>query len=248
MVLYGESPRLTQEGQQSRLPETEWHRLSRQPTAVPSKPSLDSLVITFLSEHEIQARPPGPPPLNSSETGRNGRLGDALMGGALGAMGGPMAVGIGAHLGQQRKAIKKHEEISRQTLLMQEHYSAVAKWEGWKQWALSHPDWPVFRETVMEEVMFEWEARVKAAELHNQKFFEWLASPEARQEEQIVLAERNANGRSVKTQISLPELAFLISAILFILILVGVSPGFVLVLLIFGLTLALATVILMRNT
>ena len=63
-----------------------------------------------------------------------------------------------------------------------------------------------------------------------------------------MLAECNTSGRSVQTQISLPELAFLISAFLFILILVGVSPGFVLVLLIFGLTLALATVILMQNT
>jgi len=240
MVRYGEAPKATLQGQQSRLPETEWHRLSRQPRAIPQKPSLDWLVISFLGEHDIKARPPGQPHLNSLETGRDGRLGNALMGGALGAMGGPLAVGIGAHLGQQKKAIKKQEEIARQTFMMQEHHAKSAKWKSWKQCALSHSDWPAFK----DEVMFDWEERVEAAEKHNEMFYEWLDSPEGRQEEQAALAKCGDERSLTRTRQGLKFLSELAVIYFVFLAFVISSGGFVLALQIFGVTIVVGSLIL----
>lgn len=82
-------------------------------------PSLDEIVAEFLRRHDIFVSP------ISSKTSP-GPLANA----AMGAMG-PAYLAINSHLTQQQKSI------------------ALQEWTSWKQWALSHDDFPFFREKII---------------------------------------------------------------------------------------------------
>jgi len=105
--------------------------------------------------------------------------------GMLGALGGPLAVGIGTHLNQQEKSLKQQEALAKQTLAMLEYQADAAKWDSWKQWALAHPDWQSFK----EEVLLRWQEKLEEIEVHNESFFAWLESPEGMAEQRLIKAQ-----------------------------------------------------------
>lgn len=86
-------------------------------------PPLDSLVVEFLRRHDVTIKPV------SSNTSPS-RATNALMG----AMG-PLAIGMNMAITQQQKG------------------AALQEWTSWKQWALSHPDWPAFKDSVEQKYM-----------------------------------------------------------------------------------------------
>lgn len=96
-------------------------------------PSTDELVVEFLARHDVHVRPAGSN-INSSP----------LMSGIMGAAGGPLAVGINQGLTAQAKA------------------AALQEWTSWKQWALSHSDWPEYKAKIEER---HDRARIKASQL-----------------------------------------------------------------------------------
>lgn len=100
-----------------------WSRLvKRHPElAHDPMPSVDEMVVEFLRRHDVFVKPVGSN-INAS-SGAN-----ALMG----AVGGPMAVGINQALTAQAKGV------------------ALQEWTSWKQWALSHSDWPDFKNDIQE--------------------------------------------------------------------------------------------------
>lgn len=79
-------------------------------------PSIDSMVVDFLRHHDVFAKPVSSN-INASPA----------MNAIMGAVGGPMAVGANQALTAQSKG------------------AALQEWTSWKQWTLSHPDWPEFR-------------------------------------------------------------------------------------------------------
>ncbi len=83
-------------------------------------PSIDEIVIEFLRLHEINVKPV------SSNTSPS-RMTNA----AMGAMG-PGYLAVNTHLTQQAKA------------------AALQEWISWKQWALSHKDFLVFKEEIRQ--------------------------------------------------------------------------------------------------
>ena len=84
-------------------------------------PNPDQLVVLFLREHDVDARPPA-----------GTKTGDAISGAFFGAVG-PAASFAGSHLRQQEKI------------------AAMQEWTSWKQWALGHADWPAFKEKVKQD-------------------------------------------------------------------------------------------------
>jgi hypothetical protein len=84
-------------------------------------PSLDEIVVEFLSRHDVFISPV------SSKTGPG-----ALTNAAMGAMG-PGYLAANTHLTQQQKS------------------AALQEWTSWKQWALSHKDFPDFKESVLQK-------------------------------------------------------------------------------------------------
>ena len=86
-------------------------------------PPIDWVVVQFLKEHDVDARP-------VSFGDRS--AGEMAMSGLMGAMG---TFEIAAYQGLkgQEKAVKAQE------------------WTSWKQWALSHDDWAAFKESHMGE-------------------------------------------------------------------------------------------------
>ena len=83
-------------------------------------PPLDWVVVKFLEEHDVQAKPVS---MGDPRTGGQ-RAADALVGG----LAGPFAVAMQTGLRGQEKAV------------------AAQEWTSWKQWALSHADSPAFKD------------------------------------------------------------------------------------------------------
>ena len=149
-----------------------WKLLSRQPCQVPLKPSLDTIVAWFLHEHGINIAPPVKPkkprlPIKS-------RIGRAVLGGAMGALGGPLAVGVQSHLSQQEEAAIKSEKLSIYAARMAEYAAAQQEWTSWKQWSLSHEEWINY----YDECLVEWEHECEQAILSYDRFEEWIRSEE----------------------------------------------------------------------
>lgn len=85
---------------------------------LPPLPSLDEIVVEFLRRHDVSVSPV------SSKTGPS-----PLANAAMGAMG-PAYVAANTHLTQQQKS------------------AALQEWTSWKQWALSHREFPEFKAEV----------------------------------------------------------------------------------------------------
>jgi len=85
----------------------------------------DDLIVEFLAQHGVDAKPPGNP-----SRGKN-----ALMGAVVGAN--PLVGGMLHVVNNQIQG------------------GAQTEWLSWKQWALSHSDWPVFWESHKECLRLE---------------------------------------------------------------------------------------------
>ena len=103
-------------------------------------PPLDWVVVKFLEEHDVQAKPVS---MGDPRTGGQ-RAADALVGG----LAGPFAVAMQTGLRGQEKAV------------------AAQEWTSWKQWALSHADFPAFKEK-----------HIGAAQKHNEEVERRLTDP-----------------------------------------------------------------------
>jgi len=147
-----------------------WKLLSRRPQEIPQRPGTDAIMSAFLRLYDINIRPPKKPaePILPSRD----RTGSALMGGAMGALGGPMAVGISSHLNQQQEAAVKAEMLGRYTAAMSEYSAALQEWTTWKQWALGHNDWERF----YEECIGGWQDSCEEIIESNIQFDAWLRS------------------------------------------------------------------------
>jgi len=149
-----------------------WRLLTRQPCEVPQKPSIDLIVVWFLREQGIDIGPPTKPrktPLPS----RN-KANDALLRGVMGALGGPLAVGMQSHLNQQEQGAARAESLSSYAAKMSEYAVAHQEWTTWKQWSLSHEDWPYF----FDECIMEWKEESELALSFNKAFEDWVRSDE----------------------------------------------------------------------
>lgn len=82
-------------------------------------PAIDAMVVEFLRQHDVFVKPVG-----SNVNASPG------MNAMMGAVGGPMAVGAAQALTAQSKGI------------------ALQEWTSWKQWTLSHPEWPEFKSEI----------------------------------------------------------------------------------------------------
>ncbi len=80
------------------------------------QPTIDAMVVGFLRQHDVFVAPVGSN-INASP----------VMSGVMGGLGGPMAVGMNQALTAQVKG------------------AALQEWTSWKQWTLSHSDWPEFK-------------------------------------------------------------------------------------------------------
>ena len=103
-------------------------------------PPLDWVVVQFLEEHDVQAKPVS---MGDPRTGGQ-RAADALVGG----LAGPFAVAMQTGLRGQEKAV------------------AAQEWTSWKQWALSHADFPAFKDK-----------HIGAAQKHNEEVERRLTDP-----------------------------------------------------------------------
>lgn len=198
------------EGGSQLLPRSEWHRLSKKPLAKPRRPNVDSIVRSFLAEHDVHVRPPRD--VESVSADSSGRLGAAFSGALLGGFGGPLAVGIGTLIRNQEKAAKRQEELLVALHRQQEYSANAAKWESWKRWALDHPDWPLFRDQVFDD----WEERVRAAEESLQDFYSWLDSGDGREEQRkilLVLSAEKSRARSASRLLNFCALAVVVVAV-----------------------------------
>ena len=125
-------------------------------------PPLDWVVVKFLEEHDVQAKPVS---MGDPRTGGQ-RAADALVGG----LAGPFAVAMQTGLRGQEKAV------------------AAQEWTSWKQWALSHADFPAFKDK-----------HIGAAQRHNEEVErrltdpafveEWKAKLDAQGMDQVSLAQ-----------------------------------------------------------
>jgi hypothetical protein len=149
-----------------------WKLLSLQPCEVPLKPSVDTIVVWFLHEHGIHVLPPVKP--NKPRLPVKHRIGRAVMGGAMGALGGPLAVGVQSHLSQQEETAIKSEKLSIYAARMAEYAAAQQEWTTWKQWSLSHEEWSNY----YDECLVEWEHECEQAILSYDRFEEWIRSEE----------------------------------------------------------------------
>ena len=120
------------------------------------RPSLDSIIVAFLQKYEVYIRP-----ASTSDRRSGGEIAsDALLGAMSGATGDHELMADAAIIGNQKKG------------------AAIQEWTQWKQWALNHKDFEVFR----AEVMQNWE---KLSErLESDEFAEeWNAKDQALKEE-----------------------------------------------------------------
>jgi hypothetical protein len=147
-----------------------WKLLSRQPCEVPLKPSVNTVVAWFLHERGIDIVPPVKP--NKPRLTVKSKISRAVMGGTMGALGGPLAVGIQSHLSQQEETAIKSEKLSIYAARMAEYAAAQQEWTTWKQWSLSHEEWADF----YDECLAEWEHGYEQAILFNHRFEEWIRS------------------------------------------------------------------------
>lgn len=147
-----------------------WKFLSRQPCQAPTKPSTDTIVTWFLEDHGVNITPPKKPRKPTIAT--KSRISSAMMGGAMGALGGPLAVGIQSHLSQQEEAAIKAERLSLYAAEMAEYSTAHQEWTSWKKWALSHDHWDEF----FDECIAAWEDECIQADLFNKDFEDWIRS------------------------------------------------------------------------
>lgn len=147
-----------------------WKLLSRQPCEVPQRPSLDLSITCFLREFGIDIQPPVNP-IPPSMPIENG-TGNAMIGGAMGALGGPLAVGIQSHLSQQQEAMRTEKKLSLYATEVARFSAAQQEWTSWKMWALGHKDWEQFYAKHLDE----WEEECMQVDRHNQDFEEWIQS------------------------------------------------------------------------
>ncbi len=133
----------------------EWERIyeKRPDLRKVPEPSLDSVIMEFLKQYEVYVKP--------ASTGEHNRAADAVMGGLMGGLGGPAAVGLDSGLRNQEKK------------------AAVQEWTQWKQWALGHEDFPAFREAFKGKT-----------QKHNANVDELLASDLVREEIKHILEEQ----------------------------------------------------------
>jgi hypothetical protein len=87
---------------------------------VPPLPSADEMVAEFCRQHDVDVTPVG------------SGLGPSPISNAVMGAFGPGYVAVNTHLTQQQKA------------------AALQEWTSWKQWALSHQDYPAFKRLVTE--------------------------------------------------------------------------------------------------
>jgi len=71
-----------------------------------------------------------------------------------------------------------------------------AKWESWKQWTLSHNDWPEFQ----KKIMHDWREGVLRAEQDLENFYAWLESAEGKAEQLSLKITLNKNRQDVQSQ------------------------------------------------
>lgn len=166
-----------------------WRLLTRQPCEVPPKPSIDVIAVWFLRKQGIDICPPSKP-RKAALPSRN-KTNNAILGGTMGALGGPLAVGIQSHLSQQQNAANRAERLSLYAAEMSEYAAAKQEWTAWKQWSLSHQDWPQF----LDDCIQEWEEDHELALRFNESFEDWIRSDEGLLErrELIRLADSHRN-------------------------------------------------------
>ena len=115
---------------------------------VENTPELDSIVCEFLKEHDVHVTP-------VASNIQPSRLTNAAMGAIS-----PYAVAANTAVTQQQKA------------------AALQEWTTWKQWALSHSDFPAFKEQAIER------ARTSGARQQ-----QWIKDNEERIKEAAARAE-----------------------------------------------------------
>lgn len=160
-----------------------WRLLSRQPCELPLKPSVNTVVAWFLRERGIDVVPPVKP--SKPRLPVKSKVSRALMGGAMGALGGPLAVGIQSHLSRQEENAVKSEELSIYAARMAEYAAVQQEWTTWKQWTLSHEEWPDF----YDECLAEWKHDYEQAILFNHRFEEWIRSEEGLSERRELVSQ-----------------------------------------------------------
>jgi len=171
-----------------------WKLLSRQLCEVPLKPSVNTIVVWFLHEHGIDIVPPVKP--NKPRMPVKGKISKAVMGGAMGALGGPLAVGMHSHLSQQEEAAIKSEKLSMYAARVAEYAAAQQEWTTWKQWSLSHEDWADF----YDDCLAEWEHEYEQAMLFNCRFEEWIKSEEGQRERRELVSQAESHKALVEIQ------------------------------------------------
>ena len=171
-----------------------WKLLSHQPCEVPLKPSVNTVVAWFLHAHGIDIAPPVKP--NKPRLPVKSKISRAVMGGTIGALGGPLAVGIQSHLSQQEETAIKSEKLSIYAARMAEYAAAQQEWTTWKQWTLSHEEWADF----YDECLAEWEHGHKQAILFNHHFEEWIRSEEGLSERRELVNQAESHKALVEIQ------------------------------------------------
>jgi len=171
-----------------------WKLLSQQPCEVPLKPSVNTVVAWFLHERGIDIVPPVKP--SKPRLPVKSKISRAVMGGTVGALGGPLAVGLQSHLSQQEEAAIKSEKLSIYTASMAEYAAAQQEWTTWKQWTLSHEDWAGF----YDECLAEWEHEYEQAILLNDRFEEWIRSEEGLSERRELINQAESHKSLVEIQ------------------------------------------------
>ncbi len=171
-----------------------WKLLSRQPCELPLKPSVNTVVVWFLDERGIDIVPPVKP--KKPRLPVKSRIGRAVMGGTMGALGGPLAVGMQSHLSTQEEAAIKSESLSIYSTKMAEYAAAQQEWTTWKQWSLSHDEWPSF----YDECLSEWEDEYEQAILLNHQFEEWIRSEDSLSERRELIKQAQSHKELIDIQ------------------------------------------------
>ena len=150
---------------------------------LPRKFTIDELVCTFLALHDVEVAPIGADiHMSRSES--------AMMGAAFGLTS-PVAwdtMATGAQMKQDARIAARHE------------------WNSWKQWALSHADWPSFK----EKANADYDAAKSVAETwrslpSNQDLFKSLVEQGAARESQ----EAMRNQKLLSLALGLPVVVIL---------------------------------------
>jgi hypothetical protein len=137
---------LTDKSNRPKLPPSALGRLSRKKVPVPKgAPTIDELVVAFLRCHDVNAQP--------ASFKQGSRLTTALLAGT----GSIDAAGDYALVSGQASSHKAQE------------------WTSWKQWALAHPEWKLFKEERLEQ----WNCRREKALQWNKAVDQWLETPES---------------------------------------------------------------------